>query len=736
MPVLLRQDTRSSLLSWWSDNNPLLHGPTINLHAAAKHGCITGKPLSKESVEIYGSYLSYKYVAIDTRLMVLNHLTASAYIQDTAQHISQSSVPELCAELLANPTLRQATCSLIAVLLAHALGVTQVKAAIEEIVSMLCEEQTDEVARALASSSTNALQLGGARLIAFLLASQIPLVTEWACAVIAKLARHAPTEPVNYTPFEQLLNLVQNADDPSSLQALLALDALAQHPDGASAITSTDILENILTSLHSRSANVQTRICVLVASLAKHKLALLVIIVLWNTPVTTSLLNVLPSDRDDDTVLTATFALCTLAEHSTAAGAIVSSDALGNITRLLFHRTPAVRDQACILIDTLVKHAPVASAGTLWASPIHELLSQLRTENNDQISRPRSEYLDDPVLWSMSTLTEIAKHPRGVEALMESEMIVKVATFFDSRNVYVRSEAFSLIEAVAAQGLLSKTALGRISLQRMEHLIEEANPDIVVETVFALTRISGHPDGAAAVIKSHGVLETLAALLESMNTEIQRRACVFFSALAEYEFTVLNILRDIPIEIVINLLNNKNREIILEAMFALSRFAQHPDGAVAVVAANILEYVEQLLASESSLVRFWTCELIATLAKNELAVSAILVGLPMEALFSALLDENDDVASRMMVALRKIARCEAATALPEALSRSQIPERFGHSSTVVTLLGEICAGIAAVEDSPELIPESIVDSLGPEKSSKKAGLTRSVKRKLFFWRSL
>ncbi|KAJ7630212.1 hypothetical protein FB45DRAFT_1058258, partial [Roridomyces roridus] len=72
MPPLQRQETRTSLLSWWSDSNPLLQsGPTINLHAAAKplikwmhHQQALGiiekhneVPLTAELLEIYASYL-------------------------------------------------------------------------------------------------------------------------------------------------------------------------------------------------------------------------------------------------------------------------------------------------------------------------------------------------------------------------------------------------------------------------------------------------------------------------------------------------------------------------------------------------------------------------------------------------------------------------------------------------------------------------------------------------------
>jgi hypothetical protein len=73
MPPLTRQETRTSVFSWWSDRNPLLKGPTINLHAVAKplmkfmyHRQALDfirknedSPISATTLEIYASYFPY-----------------------------------------------------------------------------------------------------------------------------------------------------------------------------------------------------------------------------------------------------------------------------------------------------------------------------------------------------------------------------------------------------------------------------------------------------------------------------------------------------------------------------------------------------------------------------------------------------------------------------------------------------------------------------------------------------
>ncbi|KAJ7483764.1 hypothetical protein B0H11DRAFT_1199447 [Mycena galericulata] len=73
MPPLTRPQSRTSIFSWWSDSNPGLRGPTINLHAVAKPllklmyhrqalGFIEknrGVPLSSELITSYLPYSAF-----------------------------------------------------------------------------------------------------------------------------------------------------------------------------------------------------------------------------------------------------------------------------------------------------------------------------------------------------------------------------------------------------------------------------------------------------------------------------------------------------------------------------------------------------------------------------------------------------------------------------------------------------------------------------------------------------
>jgi hypothetical protein len=132
MPPLTRTDTRASIFSWWSDSNPLLKGPTINLHATEKplmkwmyHRQAMefirkndGQALSTEILEIYWSYLPYvltfccvssltdgcrwDYVAWETKAAILKRLGFEIRF-NTARIVADSPGFPYIGEMLGSP---------------------------------------------------------------------------------------------------------------------------------------------------------------------------------------------------------------------------------------------------------------------------------------------------------------------------------------------------------------------------------------------------------------------------------------------------------------------------------------------------------------------------------------------------------------------------------------------------------------------------------------------------------
>ncbi|KAJ7799398.1 hypothetical protein B0H14DRAFT_1707037 [Mycena olivaceomarginata] len=99
MPPLTRSE---SIHSWWSDSNH--PGPTLNLHALAKplmrlmyHRQALqfmkknrDIPLTSTTIEIYLSYLEYKYVGASTKVKMLEYIAKKPIREDDAHAVAHS----------------------------------------------------------------------------------------------------------------------------------------------------------------------------------------------------------------------------------------------------------------------------------------------------------------------------------------------------------------------------------------------------------------------------------------------------------------------------------------------------------------------------------------------------------------------------------------------------------------------------------------------------------------------
>ncbi|KAJ7928855.1 G-protein alpha subunit-domain-containing protein [Mycena leptocephala] len=120
MPPLTRQQTHTSIHSWWSDSNPGLQGPTINIHTIAKplskrmyHRQALefikksrGVPLSSETLSIFSSYLPLNYVLSSTKAAVLAELVGRAEVEGDARAIVSSPVWDQIPQLLVSPNIK------------------------------------------------------------------------------------------------------------------------------------------------------------------------------------------------------------------------------------------------------------------------------------------------------------------------------------------------------------------------------------------------------------------------------------------------------------------------------------------------------------------------------------------------------------------------------------------------------------------------------------------------------
>ncbi|KAJ7479308.1 armadillo-type protein [Mycena latifolia] len=141
------------------------------------------------------------------------------------------------------------------------------------------------------------------------------------------------------------------------------------------------------------------------------------------------------------------------------------------------------------------------------------------------------------------------------------------------------------------------------------------------------------------------------------------------------------------------LLRDQNLDVAWRALSALKSIARSVEGAQAAIAANVLDYMPDLLRSSSAEVRRWTCLLLGELAVHDSIRGAMVTLCPQ--LVSLLRDENLDVTWRAVCALRKISKLlEGAHAAIAANMLDSVPDLLRSSSAEVRewtclVLGEL-----------------------------------------------
>ncbi|KAF7356890.1 hypothetical protein MVEN_01024800 [Mycena venus] len=222
MSPLANQEPRASLISWWSDSNPGLQGPTINLHTAAKplmkwmyyRQAVDiikkrrGRPLSSETLEIYSSYLPLNYVSWATKAAIWAELADRATSQDDARAVVDSHIFPYIVQMLwsPDPGPRSWSCSLLGRLASHestAPAILELTPCVQ-LTAFLHDKNSDVVREAMYALAQIARRTEGAQAIVEaktldhvlkLLESPNPDIRGWTSQLVGRLASHEPTAP-------------------------------------------------------------------------------------------------------------------------------------------------------------------------------------------------------------------------------------------------------------------------------------------------------------------------------------------------------------------------------------------------------------------------------------------------------------------------------------------------------------------------------------------------------------
>ncbi|KAF7356892.1 hypothetical protein MVEN_01025000 [Mycena venus] len=477
MSYLAHQESRVSLISWWSDSNPGLQGPTINLHTVAKplmkwmyyrqavdiikkH---RGRPLSVETLEIYSSYLPLNYVSWATKVAIWAELADRTTSQDDARAVVDSHIFPYLVQMLWSPDPGPRT--------------TKIRTLFGEAVYALAQiARRTEGAQAIveAKALNHVLKL---------LESPNPDIRGWSSQLVGRLASHELTALAirELKVGERLMSLLQ--DDSQVVEwGTFALSQITERLDDAKAIIDIKAAGNILNLLESAGPNVQKWTCELVGTLADYESTAPA---MWELNACEPLLSLLRTDNPQATEW-AVGALSRIALGFDGAQTILNAKAMDRILILLESPIPKIREYTCVLVGHLATHESIAQT-ILKLKPCVRLVSLLEHAYTGVIQG------------AMDALCRIAKWEDGAQAVVDAMVMNYLPTSLESPDSGVRCWTCRLLGNLASHRYSAFAVQNLKPYARLVSLLRDPDHNTLDGAIFALDVISEWPVGAAAL---------------------------------------------------------------------------------------------------------------------------------------------------------------------------------------------------------------------------------------------
>ncbi|KAJ7880337.1 armadillo-type protein [Mycena olivaceomarginata] len=651
MPPLTRQESRPSIHSWWSDSNPGLQGPTINLHAAAKPLMRLmyyrqaldilrknrGSPLTTAILDTYASYFPWDYVSWATKAAILSELadrTESSEVE--ARAVVESPVFPHIAQMLGSPHPQARICSCR--LLGNLAGFTSTAPAVlelklcEQLVFLLDDNNSGVIRVATKTLSQITQWVDGAKGVVDakvldhvlrLLKSPNLKTRESASILVGDLASHESTAPavLKLNPSVQLVSLL-GGEDSLVRWVTYTLSRIAQWVDGAKGVVDAKVLDHILRLLESPNPDTQKWASNLVGNLTSHKSTAPAVLKLNPSVQLVSLLG-----GEDSLVRWVTYALSRIAQWVDGAKGVVDAKALDHVLRLLKSPNLDTQKSASKLVGNLASHKSTAPA-VLKLNPSVQLVSLLG--GGDSL---------------------ITRWVDGVKGVVDAKVLDHVLRLLESPNPDTQKWASNLVGNLASH---KSTAPAVLKLNPSVQLVSLLGQDSLVHWVtFALSRIAEWVDGAKGVVDAK-VLDHVLRLLESPNPDTQKWASNLVGNLTSHKSTAPAVLRLNPSVQLVSLLGGED-SLVRWVTYALSQIAQWADGAKGVVDAKALDHVLRLLKSPNLDTQKSASKLVGNLASHKSTAPAVLKLNPSVQLVS-LLGGEDSLVRWVMCALSRIAQ--------------------------------------------------------------------------------
>ncbi|KAJ7270393.1 armadillo-type protein [Mycena rebaudengoi] len=574
-------------------------------------------PLSKTSIEIYLSYLEYKYVGASTKTKVLEYIAKKDISDDDAHQVANSVLLESTAIEAADTQMQIYACDMLVNLTVNTSSapvVLQLNPC-GRLVFLLRANNPTVTVRALKALDWIAgrpnggpavIEAGTLHLVDYLFGSSNTEVRTGTCDVLSSLASEESTSNsvILANPFGALVSLLRDTEVVAN--ATNTLGWIANSAEGAQGVIEArmlDVFDEVL------KLPDQSIACWLIENLVSHEsTADSVFASIPCQHIVALLLAAL--NRDDDTVWDALPALATTAHSVEGAIAVVEAGTLLVLDKHLESADYEVREWACRLIGYLA----------IYYKGQEDLCEKLVLLLRDDAGIVASA--------AMFALSKIASLPSGATTVVEAGLLDLVDEILESQVSLICTWTCAMLQNLAKN---ESTAIAVVVLnpcRRLVALLRHSETGVVASALCALGHIALQTDGALAVAET-GVSQAIDQLLESFDSG-------FRTAAAWLENRGHRLVK---------LSCDDSPAVAESAVYALSRIAYWPDGGDAVVQAGALQLLENLVPSSNAGVRQWTCAMLENLTSHQSTSAALLEINPCERLVKLLTSKDPGIIS-------------------------------------------------------------------------------------------
>ncbi|KAJ7224886.1 armadillo-type protein [Mycena rebaudengoi] len=286
-------------------------------------------------------------------------------------------------------------------------------------------------------------------------------------------------------------------------------------------------------------------------------------------------------------VVTSAASVSQISNDLNGARAVMDANALNFVPDLLQSPNSQVRRNSCWMLGRLA-FRDFAVESVLAVTPCARLVSLLRDTEILVVGA---------ATWALS---HISSHLNGAKAVIDANALDFVPDLLQSPDSEWSQSGGDAMRAPCGSAFIL----------------------VVGAATWALSEISRDLNGARAVMDANA-LSFVPDLLQSPDSEVRTHACCMLGGLAFRDFAVESVLAVTPCALLVALLFDTEILVVGAATWALSHISSHLNGAKAVMDANALDFVPDLLQIPNSQVRCDACWMLGRLAMHNFAVLAV-----------------------------------------------------------------------------------------------------------------